>query len=321
MNKTKNIGLFILLLIQAGLIVYLYQPSASAKPAAAIFADLQPQKVNAITITDENGKTITLRREGNGWLVGADKFPGNGEKIERIIKKIATLKQTRLVARSKGSRVRLKVGGKLFNRKITLSAKAGNKLTFFLGTAPSSKSVHLRREGDDNIYQVSGLSTWQLGVDNSSWWQTKYIDIKPEDLTALSLKGKKNIELSRDGKKAWRAAGAGAGQEVNTPRLNGFISTVCALDVTSYQAADFKPQGKAMAVITYKYKTGAESKTLELKIWPPNAKTSDQLIKSSASKFYARLPSYILKEPLGLSSSDFLQNKKQKPLTAPKKKP
>lgn len=311
MNKTKNIGLFILLLIQAGLIVYLYQPSASAKPAAAIFADLQPQKVNGITITDENGKTITLRREGSGWLVGADKFPGNGEKIERIIKKIAALKQTRLVARSKGSRVRLKVGGELFNRKITLSVKAGNKLTFFLGTAPSSKSVHLRREGDDNIYQVSGLSTWQLGVDNPSWWQTKYIDIKPEDLTALSLKGKNNIELSRDGKKVWQVAGAGAGQVVNKPRLNGFISTVCALDITSYQAADFKPQGKAAATITYK--TGAESKTLELKIWPPNAKTSDQLIKSSASKFYARLPSYILKEPLGLNSSDLLQNKKQKP--------
>ncbi len=317
MNKTKNIGLFILLLIQAGLIVYLYQPAASAKPAAAIFADLQPQKVNGITITDENGKTITLRREGSGWIVGADKFPGNGEKIERIIKKIAALKQTRLVARSKGSRVRLKVGGELFNRKITLSAKAGTKLTFFLGTAPSSKSVHLRRKGDDNIYQVSGLSTWQLGVDNPSWWQTKYIDIKPEDLTALSLKGKKNIELSRDEKKAWQIAGAG--QVVNKPRLNGLISTVCALNVTSYQAADFKPQGKAATVITYKI--GAKSKTLELKIWPPNVKTSDQVIKSSGSKFYARLPSYILKEPLGLSSSDLLQSKKQKPLAAPKKKP
>ncbi len=318
MNKTKNIGLFILLLIQAGLIVYLYQPAASAKPAAAIFADLQPQKVKGISITDENGKTITLRRdEGSGWLVGADKFPGNGEKIERIIKKIATLKQTRLVARSKGSRVRLKVGEELFNRKITLSMAAGRKLTFFLGTAPSSKSVHLRRKGDDNIYQVSGLSTWQLGVDNPSWWQTKYVYINPDDLTALSLRGKKNIELSRNGKKVWQAAGAGAGQVVNKSRLNGLISTVCALDVTSYQAADFKPQGKAVATITYKI--GA--KTIELKIWPPDVKTSDQLIKSSGSKFYARLPSYILKEPLGLGSSDLLQNKKQKPLaTVPKKK-
>jgi len=321
MNKTKNIGLLILLLIQAGLIVYLYQPAASARPAAAIFADLQPQKVNGISITDDNAKTIVLRREGGGWLVGADKFPGNGGKIERIIKKIAALRQNRLVARSKGSRVRLKVGDELFNRKITLSTAAGQKFTFFLGTAPSSKSVHLRREGDDNIYQVSGLSTWQLGVDNPSWWQTKYVDIKPEDLTALSLKGKENIELSRAGKKAWQAAGAGAGQVVNKPRLNRLISTVCALDITSYQAADFKPSGKAVAVITYKL--GAKSKTVELKIWPPNVKTSDQVIKSSDSKFYARLPSYILKDTLGLTSSDLLQNKKQKPVAvaAPEKKP
>ncbi len=315
MNKTKNIGLFILLLIQAGLIVYLYQPAASVKPAAAIFADLQPQKVNGITITDETGKTIALRRKGSGWLVGTDKFPGNGEKIERIIKKIAALKQTRLVARSKGSRARLKVGEELFNRKIALSMAAGQKLTFFLGTAPSSKSVHLRRKGDDNIYQVSGLSTWQLGVDNPSWWQTKYVYVNPDDLTALSLRGKKNIELSRNGKKAWQAAGAGAGQVVNKPRLNGLISTVCALNVTSYQPADFKPQGKAVATITYKI--GA--KTIELKIWPPDVKTSDQLIKSSDSKFYARLPSYILKEPLGLGSSDLLINKKS--AAAPKKKP
>ncbi|MFW8601892.1 DUF4340 domain-containing protein [Desulfobacterota bacterium M19] len=319
MNKTKNIGLFILLLIQAGLIVYLYQPAASVKPAAAIFADLQPQKVNGITITDENGKTIILRRKDSGWLVGADKFPGNGEKIERIIKKIAALKETRLVARSKGSRARLKVGKELFNRKITLSTEEGKKLSFFLGTAPNSKSVHFRRRGDDNIYQVSGLSTWQLGVDNPSWWQTKYIDIKPEDLMSLSLKGKADIELSRDGKKSWRVAGAGTGQVVNKPRLNGLISTVCSLDITSYQAADFKPRGKAAAVITYKVKNGTEPETIELKIWPPDVKTSDQVIKSSGSRFYARLPSYILKEPLGLGSSDLLQ--KQKSPAVLKKKP
>ena len=208
MNTKKNIGLFILLLVQAALIVYLYLPGRNAAPPSApLFGGLNANNVKTLSISDDSAKSVHLSKTAAGWTVGDDNYPADGGKIKGIIERIAKLKNSRLVSRSKGSYSRLKVGKQMFKRRVSMTTGSGGKnITFFLGSSPSSRTIYLRRAGDNDVYEVSGLTAWQLQTDNDSWWQTKYVSVEQDKLQGLTIKGKEKISLSRNAKEIGRAS-------------------------------------------------------------------------------------------------------------------
>lgn len=304
MNKAKNTGLFVLLIIQAALIVYLYRPGHNASPpAAALFNGLHPDAVTSFTITEDTGKTISLTKKKQTWTVGTNHYPGDNDKINKMLKRIADLKSSHLVSRTKGSHSRLKVGDELFNRKIVLSGPNLKKdITFFLGTSPSAKTIHMRRAGDDDVFEVSGLSAWQLQADNDSWWQTKYVAVNPADLQSLTLSNSANITLQRDDKGNWLLAGAPADSKLDSKRVSKLLDTVSEISISGYEPRDFKPHGKAIAVLSYKTK----DKSFALQIWAKDDKSNQQVVKNSRASFYAKLEPYILKDTLELKRSELL---------------
>ncbi len=317
MTKAKNTGLFILLIIQAALIVYLYRPGQGVPPPATLlFSGLHPKTVTSFTITDNTGKTLNMVKIKQAWTVGPDGYPGDNDKINNMIRLVAGLKSSRLVSRTKGSHSRLKVGEELFNRKIVLSGPDRKKaVTFFLGTAPSAKTIYLRRAGEDDVYEVSGLSAWKLPTDKESWWQVKYVAVNPADLQSLTLTltNHGEISLQRGAKGNWRLDGAPANRKLDKNRVTELLNTVCKISVSGYEGKNFTPHDKAVATITYK----TRDKTFELRIWPENTKTNEQVVKNSQARFYARLEPYILKDTLELKKSDLLL--KLKAPTAAKK--
>ncbi|GBE13482.1 hypothetical protein BMS3Bbin14_00490 [bacterium BMS3Bbin14] len=322
MTKAKNTGLFILLIIQAALIVYLYRPGQGAPPPATLlFSGLRPEMVTSFTITDNMGKTISLAKIKQAWTVGSDGYPGDNDKINNLVRRIAGLKSSRLVSRTRGSHSRLKVGDELFNRKIVLSGPDRKKaVTFFLGTAPSARTIYLRRAGEDDVYEVSGLSIWKLQTDKESWWQRKYVAVKNADLQSLTLTNHgKIISLQRDAKGNWQLAGTPADRKLDRNRVTKLLNSVCRISISGYEGKNFAPRDKAIATITYK----TRDKTFKLRIWPKNNKANEQVIKNSQSRFYARLEPYILQDTLELKKSDLLlklkQPSKQPPAAAEKK--
>ncbi len=309
MTKAKNTGLFILLIMQAALIVYLYRPGQGAPPpAASLFSGLRPKTVTSFTITDNLGKTLRLAKIKQAWTVGPNSYPGDNDKINNMIRLVASLKSSRLVSRTKGSHSRLKVGDELFNRKIVLSGPDHKKaVTFFLGTAPSAKTIYLRRAGDNDVYQVNGLSTWKLPTDQESWWQVKYVAVNQADLQSLTLTNHGQINLQRDAKGKWRLTGTPDDRKLDRNRVTKLLNTVCGISISGYEGKDFTPQAKAIATITYK----TRDKTFNLRVWPGNNKADKQVIKNSQSRFYARLEPYVLKDTLELKKSDLLLKLKQ----------
>jgi len=323
MNKAKNIGLSVLLIIQAALIIYLYLPGRNNAPAAAaLFNGLSTETINSLTITDDSAKSIHLDKTAEHWTVGDNKYPADTSKIKTIIERIAKLKNSRLVSRSKGSHSRLKVGEQMFKRKVTMKGSTGKDITFFLGTSPSSKTIHLRRAGDDDVYEVSGLTAWQLQAENKSWWQAKYVTVNPADLQSLTIshdsastaKGKGNISLNRDAKGNWQLSGAPAGSKLDEKRIGSLLETVGEISITDYEDKAFTPQGQAISTITYKTK----DKSFALQIWAKkDDKANSQIIKNSASKFYAKVSSYILKDTLELKQADLITKTEPKPEPKP----
>ncbi len=308
MNTKKNIGLLVLLIVQAALIVYLYQPSRNtAKPAAAIFNNLQADMIKSLTITDANAKSVHLAKIAGHWTVGENKYPADSGKIKGIMQILRKLKKSRLISRSRGSHSRLKVGEQMFKRKVSLTKSNGKKLTFFLGTSPSSKTIYLRRAGDNDVYEISGLTTWQLQTDNNSWWQAQYVTVNQAKLRGLSIKGKNAIALTRTAKGNWQLTDAPATSKLNSKRIGQLLDTLSGVFITGYEAKNFTPKGKAVATITYK----TNEKSFNLQIWAAKDKKADtQIIKNSMSKFYARISSYILQDTLNLQPADLLTKPK-----------
>lgn len=293
MNKTKNIMLLGLLVLQIAVLAFLYRPGQHAAPVAGnLFKALAPEQVTSLSITGEGGKAIALTKK-DGWQIDPGGFPADQSKIEALIKKLAELKAVRLVSQTTSSHARLKVAAGDFNRKVELG-QVDAMTTFFLGTSPSAKSIHLRLSDAKEVYQINDLAAWEVQAEKESWWQTKYLSLKQDTLTGLRItNGSGALELAYDAdKKAWQLKTAPEtaldGKQVDT-----LVTPLLAIDIDSYQAKDFAPpKGKPLATVTYQTKEG--EKTLE--IWAKDkAEDGNQVVKASSSAFYAKAKDYVVK--------------------------
>ncbi len=315
MNKAKNIGLFVLLIIQAALVVFLYRPGQNnAPPASFLFSDLKIATINSLVITDENAKSVHLAKAAGHWTVGNANYPADNDKIKNILERIVKLKSARLVSRSKGSHSRLKVGEQIFNRKVVMTDTDGKEIIFFLGTAPASKAIHLRRANADEVYQISGLSSWELLAEENSWWQTKYVALNPADIQGLTINGSTTISLHRDTKGNWQLTDAPTDSNLDNKKIADLLDTVCEISISGYEDKDFTPQDKAATTITYQTK----DKSFDLAIWPKDEKASEQIIKYTSAQFYAKVHPYTLRTALELKKLDLV---KPKPASKPEPKP
>lgn len=302
MNKTKNTILFALLVVQAALIAFLYRPGQNAAPPAAnLFKGLAPEHLTAMTITDEQGKSISLLKK-EGWQLSQGEYPADQIKIEGLIKRLADLKSSRLVSQTTSSHGRLKVADSDFNRKVELGL-GDAKTVFFLGTSPSAKSIHLRLADAKEVYQITDLAAWEVQTDKESWWQAKYLSQPSANLTGLTITNPQGtIELVPDGKKGWQLK-ADPTTALDAKRLETLVNAISDVTVVSYLAKDFAPKGQALATVAYQNKEGSTT----LQVWAKDKKEDgDQVVKSSSSPFYAKVKDYVIKDALEIKQGDLI---------------
>nr|MBF0220852.1 DUF4340 domain-containing protein [Desulfobulbaceae bacterium] len=303
MNKKNSITiLVVLLLIQAALIVYLYRPGQKqSAPSVSLLSTVESQAVSSLAITDENDSTIIMKKKGEAWFVGEEQFPADSASVESIIQKISGLESARLVSRTKSSHNRLKVGDAVFNRKVVLGSDKGDSI-FFMGTAPSSKSVHLRVSGHNEVYQVAGISAWELQAERDSWWQTKYVTLEPEAINALTITNTHGtISLKRSDDEKWQFGGELSG-ELDQQKAAALIGSISNISISEYLKKDFSIDTKPACRIEYRTDKG----TISLQIWPKSEDNDDHVAKLSTAEFYSKLRSYIIQEALDATSQELL---------------
>jgi hypothetical protein len=293
----KNIitTLTVLLVLQGVLIALLYRPAPDqSPPAVALMATVDVKTISAMRITDENGRTVTLQKQGPEWTVGEEKFPADKASVELIIAQISGLESARLVSRTKSSHNRLKVGDGMFNRKVVLGSEKGD-VTFFMGTAPSSKSVHLRVAGQNETYQVTGISAWELQADSESWWETNYLQLEPEAIQAVTItNGNGIINLTRDADtKQWQAAGEGISGGLDQNKVSVLLEVSAKIAISDYLPKDFAMATPPVCTIEYL----VDNKNVALQIWPKSAE-EDHVVKLSGAAFYAKMRNYSIEEVL-----------------------
>lgn len=307
----RNALLCLLLAAQIGLIAFMFRSSEKAVvDNGPILKDFKADLVSAVTITDENGPSVSLVKVADNWVIGPVEagrppLPANTEKLATLLGKLSSLQRDRLVTRTPASHNRLKVG-QIFGRKLILTSPAGTT-TLLLGSAPNYKNIHVRLEPENEVYLAQDFSTWEAPVEKTAWWRTDYLKVAPATLTTLTLHNPKGrVSLSKDATGAWKLAGQPADRPLAPEALQTFLADLCTLTILEYHEAAARPAwDKPIATLTLTTAT----ETITLEVGPKNVAKDEYPVKSSASPFVATASPFAVKDILNHQAGDLLQAK------------
>lgn len=195
MNKTQKI-LLIGFGFQVALIaiVFLLQRPATAQNNL-IFPDLKLESVSAIEISDSSGNTVSLRKQGQNWVLPmhAD-FPVNSENVQQLVEKLAIMRDNRLVTRSETSHDRLKISDQNFERKVEIEVNGKREVIFF-GTSPVTSNIHFRLDGNSEVFLTNAVSSSQLNTAISGWVNTVLFQIPSESVKKIAISNQEGLFL------------------------------------------------------------------------------------------------------------------------------
>jgi len=290
MNKT-NRALIIILVLQLVLsAVVLWPRSAASGPAEALFPDLETGNVVAVSIAGPGGESLDLARESGSWVLPqAGNYPVQGDDVDALLTKIAALQADRLVTQTAASHKRMKVAEDDFERRITLRLADGTEHILFLGTSPSFGAVHVRAEGEDEVYLTSKLTTQDAGVEATNWIDPVYLSIPQEEITAITVEnGNGTLAFVKEGE-TWTLAGLAEGESLNETQVSTLVnraSSVSMVRPLGQEALAEYGMDAPTATVTIETSGEGGEKTYTLRVGAHSADEASYAVISSESPYY-----------------------------------
>lgn len=214
--KALSLILALQLIVLAGVMVW--HQRATTAPSGTLL-NVDRTKIDGITIVDDKGQKLTLRKSGAGWtLPDAQGLSADNEKVGQLLDKVLAASAPWPVATSGESAKRFEVTPDKFQREIKLLDGEQVIGDLYLGTSPGFKKVHARRADSDDVYAVA-FANYEATARVDDWLDKALL--KPNgDVTALSRPDhwrlqKKGDEWALDG-----APGEKLKQDVVTDLVN-----------------------------------------------------------------------------------------------------
>jgi hypothetical protein len=293
-------------MMQLALIAWVYWPRAEkVVPQTAFFSDVSLEQIQGLTIRDEERTAITMSLNEGRWQIQPEGYPGNPEAIQALLEKIINLKSARLVTSTKASQVRLKVAEDVFSRRVELQLADGTAKSFFLGSAPSNKTIHFRLAEQNQVYLVKDLASWEIQPEKESWWQTTYVKLPEDELVAVKINNpKSSFTLQKGAEKEWRLAETTSDQQLSQEKIQKLIAAISKISLAEYLSRE-APENLGVPVCTLDYTTN--SGPISLSIWPVDEENDMHTAKASNSAFYVTIRAYQLADLLQAEPSLYLR--------------
>ena len=313
MNRTNQI-LAVVLALQIVLAAVVFWPKPAASVAGeSLFADLEADQIVRLTVSDATGDQIQLAKGPDGWVLPqADDYPTKEKKTPDLLDKIVELKADRLITQSPASHKRLKVANDDFERRIEFELANGTSHQLYLGSTPSYGVIHVRADGQDEVYLASGLSTSEAGVQVSNWVDTLYFSVTQDQIVALTVENENGwFEFEKDGAGTWTMKDLAADETVNENNVKGLVARAASVQM-------LRPLGKESqddygletpnAVVTIETRDDKENvKTYTLRVGAQSKEDNSYVVISSESPYYVRVSSYTAKNFIEKARNDFLE--------------
>ena len=274
MLNRSNLFLATLLLAQVLLIAVstLLTGGREERGVEAILGELSVADIERIMIADDLDNAMTFARGADGWVLpDADDFPLDSEKVDEILDKLAGLDTRRLVASNPANYARLEVKEDEFRRRIELES-AGSSSVLYLGGSGGVDTVYARRADQTDVYLGSGLNSWELSTQVSTWLDAIYVDVPIDDVLEINVQNAHGtFSLVRDFED-WTYAGLSEGElfeDTKMPILLRNAASIRLLEPLGLTPKEDYGLDAPAAVVEVRYRQLVEDET-------PAAEESDE---------------------------------------------
>lgn len=220
LNRT-NLFLAALLVAQVALLAISVVTTAGteSRTVKPILSGIAVADVDRLTIADNLENQMTFARGEAGWVLPeADDFPLDSAKINDALDKLAGMDTRRLVASNPANFARLEVKEDDFRRRINLQVGESSTV-LYLGGSGGANTVYLRRADENAVYLGSGLSSWELSTQVSTWLDADYVSVPSDDVLEISVRrADGDFTFLREGEN-WTYAGLSEGEIFEDRRM------------------------------------------------------------------------------------------------------
>ena len=236
MNRTQ-LMLGGLLLVQIVLILIFHSPfsgatsGVEARPLLGVLAAVTPGQLE---IRGSDDGVLTLVKQGRGWRVDdLGGFPADSQKVDDLLEDLKQLTVRRPVVKSDRYHAAFKVTEDEYEARVRLWVESGDEpeVDLIVGSSPNFRSSHVRLADEDAVYEVRGLSPYDLRPDSANWIDKNFVDTDETRVVGLTLTNDSgSFELEKqDG--VWKvlSPATSAGKELDAEKADALIRTVSSI--------------------------------------------------------------------------------------------
>jgi hypothetical protein len=225
--------LAILLLVWGGL-------RAIRRPASDHPTVFRPPPIDRSAVTEivlqSSTDTVRLTRSGAGWL--ANGFPAAANLVAELLSELADSSSSgELVASNRASHSRLGVDS-TSARYLTVRAGGKPVIAYRIGKRGSDyASVYLRREGDDNVYEVRGRLGEAADRRLEDWRDKRILALAADSIGSVEIRRGRTVLRATRGDSGWKLGSAPA----DSGAVADWLGKLASLSATGFggpQAAD-----------------------------------------------------------------------------------
>lgn len=236
MATRLNVLLAVVLVAQVLLIAALRLPAPgrSGDEPRPLFPELAEATIERIEVIDRDGETLVLGRDGDSWgLPEADGYPVDSNKVDELIGQLADLEVRAPIVTSADYHEALGVSEAEMERRVQLFAADDELLAdLVVGSSPQYRIHHVRRGGEDAVYEVRGLAPYEMRAEATAWADRRFFDVALDDVRRVLLDNEKGrIELVRDGE-GWRLGpshGERTGEAIGSDQGDELVRALASL--------------------------------------------------------------------------------------------
>jgi hypothetical protein len=273
--------------------------------------DVERDAIDRIEISlrptgDAEPDPAVLVRAGEGWTVhSAADYPAAVDKVEELLDKLLALRTGMPIATRAASHEALKVASDGYGRRIEIVA-GGESQAWLVGAA-TSKSVNLRREGEDDVYRAVGSGEWSFRDGDASYYDASYVAADPASFEALVVRNDEGEIRFEQVEGRWQLADLAEGEQSDAEKISGFVDKLVSLRMTQPAARETTPEhGLGDSAVRVDWTIAAEDQSSFGGYAVGADVEGDRFVKAVDSTFVVRVRETAVESLLSADRSEFL---------------
>ncbi len=274
-----------------------------------MLGSVQASDIVKMTISDKDGKTLTLAKQGADWtLPDFENYTAKSDQVMQFLNKLIGIKTDVLATNTASSLKRLQVADDDFVRKIDLQGADGKVRTLYLGTASGGSANHVRLGGQDNVYVARGINAFEAATDVNGWINPTYLSVPQSDILSASIENAQGKFEFANNANAWTMKNLPGGAQFNQQELMTLLARLGSLNMQSPLGKEARPEyglDKPSATVTAVVSDTNATKVYTLKIGAQDSEGNYPVI-SSDSTWYVKVPGASVEPFINAKTETFL---------------